>query len=61
MCFLFRFHYERMDELRMFLENEAFALCPVPLQFTLFDLQVKYLILHYLSFQRLCFAAYFRD
>ncbi|VDK71144.1 unnamed protein product [Litomosoides sigmodontis] len=34
-----RFHYERMDELRMFLENEAFALCPVPLQFTLFDLQ----------------------
>ncbi|VDN04147.1 unnamed protein product [Thelazia callipaeda] len=34
-----RFHQERMDELRMFLENEAFALCPVPLQFTLFDLQ----------------------
>uniref|UniRef100_A0A0R3RYK8 Vps54_N domain-containing protein n=1 Tax=Elaeophora elaphi TaxID=1147741 RepID=A0A0R3RYK8_9BILA len=34
-----RFHYERMDELRMFLENEAFAVCPVPLQFTLFDLQ----------------------
>ncbi|VDK76141.1 unnamed protein product [Onchocerca ochengi] len=34
-----RFHYERMDELRMFLENEVFALCPVPLQFTLFDLQ----------------------
>uniref|UniRef100_A0A915PU62 Syndetin n=1 Tax=Setaria digitata TaxID=48799 RepID=A0A915PU62_9BILA len=34
-----RFHYERMDELRMFLESEAFALCPVPLQFTLFDLQ----------------------
>ncbi|CAG9540717.1 unnamed protein product [Cercopithifilaria johnstoni] len=34
-----RFHYERMDELRMFLENEAFALCPIPLQFTLFDLQ----------------------
>ncbi|MCP9258907.1 hypothetical protein DINM_001377 [Dirofilaria immitis] len=34
-----RFHCERMDELHMFLENEAFALCPVPLQFTLFDLQ----------------------
>lgn len=34
-----RFHYDRMDELRMFLENEAFALCPVPLQFTLFDFQ----------------------
>ncbi|EFO24917.2 hypothetical protein LOAG_03569 [Loa loa] len=34
-----RFHCERIDELRMFLENEAFALCPVPLQFTLFDLQ----------------------
>ncbi|VDN92180.1 unnamed protein product [Brugia pahangi] len=41
-----RFHYDRMDELRMFLENEAFALCPVPLQFTLFDFQVKYLMLH---------------
>lgn len=34
-----RYHRERMDELRMFLENEAFALCPVPLQFTVFDLQ----------------------
>lgn len=47
--FLFRFHYERMDELRVFLENEAFALCPVPLQFTLFDLQVRYLMLHHCS------------
>ncbi|KAK0417574.1 hypothetical protein QR680_013088 [Steinernema hermaphroditum] len=34
-----RYHRERMEELRMFLENEAFALCPVPMQFTLFDLQ----------------------
>ncbi|TKR68429.1 hypothetical protein L596_024418 [Steinernema carpocapsae] len=34
-----RYHRERMDELRMFLENEVFALCPVPMQFTLFDLQ----------------------
>ncbi|KAH7726604.1 Protein VESA-1 [Aphelenchoides avenae] len=33
-----QYHRERMEELRMFLENEVFALCPVPLQFTLFDL-----------------------
>ncbi|CAD5208924.1 unnamed protein product [Bursaphelenchus xylophilus] len=33
-----RYHKNRMDELKMFLENEAFALCPVPLQFTFFDL-----------------------
>uniref|UniRef100_A0A914ED59 Coiled-coil domain-containing protein 132 n=1 Tax=Acrobeloides nanus TaxID=290746 RepID=A0A914ED59_9BILA len=34
-----RYHQERMEELKMFLENEVFTLCPVPLQFTLFDLQ----------------------
>ncbi|KAI6223637.1 Coiled-coil domain-containing protein [Aphelenchoides fujianensis] len=33
-----QYHRNRMEELRFFLENEAFALCPVPLQFTLFDL-----------------------
>ncbi|CAD5206190.1 unnamed protein product [Bursaphelenchus okinawaensis] len=33
-----RYHRNRMDELRMFLENEAFALCPIPIQFTFFDL-----------------------
>lgn len=38
--FFAQYHRERMEELRMFLENEAFALCPVPLQFTLFDFQV---------------------
>lgn len=36
-----RYHQERMEELKMFLENEVFTLCPVPLQFTLFDLQVS--------------------
>lgn len=40
--FFAQYHRERMEELRMFLENEAFALCPVPLQFTLFDFQVKF-------------------
>uniref|UniRef100_A0A158R3U5 Vps54_N domain-containing protein n=1 Tax=Syphacia muris TaxID=451379 RepID=A0A158R3U5_9BILA len=39
-----RYHYERMEEMKMFLENEAFALCPVPLQFTLFDLQEFYFL-----------------
>ncbi|VDP39390.1 unnamed protein product [Heligmosomoides polygyrus] len=34
-----RYHSERTDELRMFLENECFTLCPVPHQFTIFDLQ----------------------
>uniref|UniRef100_A0A8R1HSQ7 Syndetin n=1 Tax=Caenorhabditis japonica TaxID=281687 RepID=A0A8R1HSQ7_CAEJA len=34
-----RYHRERMDELAMFIENESFALCPVPMQFTIFDLQ----------------------
>lgn len=34
-----RYHRERMDELRMFIENEAFTLCPVSTQFTIFDLQ----------------------
>uniref|UniRef100_A0A914YYW9 Vacuolar protein sorting-associated protein 54 N-terminal domain-containing protein n=1 Tax=Panagrolaimus superbus TaxID=310955 RepID=A0A914YYW9_9BILA len=39
-CLYFgRYHRERMDELKMFLENEVFALCPVPVQFTLFELQ----------------------
>ncbi|KAI6222125.1 hypothetical protein M3Y95_00951200 [Aphelenchoides besseyi] len=33
-----QYHRNRMEELRFHLENEAFALCPVPLQFTLFDL-----------------------
>ncbi|KJH47326.1 hypothetical protein DICVIV_06575 [Dictyocaulus viviparus] len=28
-----------MEELRLFLENECFTLCPVPNQFTIFDLQ----------------------
>lgn len=39
-----RYHSERMEELKMFLENEAFALCPVPVQFTLFDLQEFYFL-----------------
>ncbi|KAI1728650.1 vacuolar-sorting protein 54, of GARP complex domain-containing protein [Ditylenchus destructor] len=33
-----RYHLERMEEMKMFLENEIFALCPVSVQFTLFDL-----------------------
>lgn len=35
------YHAQRMEEFRMFLEHEAFALCPVPLQFTCFDLPVS--------------------
>uniref|UniRef100_A0A7E4VMX7 Exocyst complex component Sec10 n=1 Tax=Panagrellus redivivus TaxID=6233 RepID=A0A7E4VMX7_PANRE len=39
-CMYFKqYHRERMDELRLFLENEVFAPCPVPASFTLFDLQ----------------------
>ncbi|KIH50493.1 hypothetical protein ANCDUO_19428, partial [Ancylostoma duodenale] len=34
-----RYHSERMEELRMFLENECFTICPVSQQFTIFDLQ----------------------
>ncbi|EGT34777.1 hypothetical protein CAEBREN_16532 [Caenorhabditis brenneri] len=34
-----RYHNERMEELAMFIENESFTLCPVPFQFTIFDLQ----------------------
>ncbi|UMM22725.1 hypothetical protein L5515_003798 [Caenorhabditis briggsae] len=34
-----RYHNERMEELSMFIENESFTLCPVPFQFTIFDLQ----------------------
>ncbi|VDL81783.1 unnamed protein product, partial [Nippostrongylus brasiliensis] len=37
--YFIRYHSERMEELRMFLENECFALCPIPHQFTIFDLQ----------------------
>lgn len=33
-----KYHSMRMEELNMFLEHEVFALCPVPLQFTFFDL-----------------------
>jgi hypothetical protein len=39
--FFAQYHNERMQELKMFMENEAFALCPVPLQFTLFDFPVR--------------------
>ncbi|CAJ0580644.1 unnamed protein product, partial [Mesorhabditis spiculigera] len=39
LTFFERFHAERLGELCMFLENEVFALCPVPYQFTIFDLQ----------------------
>ena len=39
-CLYFgRYHRERLDELKLFLENEIFTLCPVPANFTLFDLQ----------------------
>ncbi|KAE9556302.1 hypothetical protein FO519_000485 [Halicephalobus sp. NKZ332] len=39
-CLYFgRYHRERLDELKMFLESEVFTLCPVPANFTLFDLQ----------------------
>ncbi|PAV62132.1 hypothetical protein WR25_07528 isoform E [Diploscapter pachys] len=38
--YFLRYHRERMDELAMFLENEIFTLCPVPYQFTIFDLQI---------------------
>ena len=31
----------RMDELRMFLENEAWGLCPVKTTFKIVDLQVS--------------------
>ncbi|CAI2349765.1 unnamed protein product [Caenorhabditis sp. 36 PRJEB53466] len=34
-----RYHKERVEELAMFIENESFTLCPVPIQFTIFDLQ----------------------
>uniref|UniRef100_A0A1I7TM47 Vps54_N domain-containing protein n=1 Tax=Caenorhabditis tropicalis TaxID=1561998 RepID=A0A1I7TM47_9PELO len=34
-----RYHNERLEELLMFIENESFTLCPVPFQFTIFDLQ----------------------
>ncbi|GMR42942.1 hypothetical protein PMAYCL1PPCAC_13137 [Pristionchus mayeri] len=37
--FFARQHTEKMDELRMFVENEAFAICPLPPNFSLFDLQ----------------------
>ncbi|KAK6015831.1 hypothetical protein OSTOST_18696 [Ostertagia ostertagi] len=37
--YFIRYHSERMEELRMFLENECFTICPVPHQFTIFDLQ----------------------
>lgn len=35
-----RYHRDRLDELRMFLESEAWAQCPVNADFSLFDLQV---------------------
>ncbi|VDN50982.1 unnamed protein product [Dracunculus medinensis] len=34
-----RYHHDKMEELRMFLESEAFAPCPLPQRFTIFDLQ----------------------
>uniref|UniRef100_A0A914VCF5 Spindle pole body component n=1 Tax=Plectus sambesii TaxID=2011161 RepID=A0A914VCF5_9BILA len=34
-----RYHLDRLDELRMFLESEAWALCPVQSGFNVFELQ----------------------
>ncbi|CAI5446239.1 unnamed protein product [Caenorhabditis angaria] len=34
-----KYHRDRLDELIMFIENESFTLCPIPIQFTIFDLQ----------------------
>uniref|UniRef100_A0A915M255 Vacuolar protein sorting-associated protein 54 N-terminal domain-containing protein n=1 Tax=Meloidogyne javanica TaxID=6303 RepID=A0A915M255_MELJA len=36
--FFAHYHMERIDEIHMFLESETFTLCPVSVQFTLFDL-----------------------
>ena len=41
MIFFKHYHLERMDEIKMFLENETFTLCPVTVQFTIFDLPVS--------------------
>ena len=35
------YHRSRMDELRMFLENEGWELCPVKSSFSILQLQVK--------------------
>lgn len=37
-----RYHCEKMEELKMFLESEVFTPCPVKRQFTLFDLAVSF-------------------
>uniref|UniRef100_A0A1I8BUW3 Vps54_N domain-containing protein n=1 Tax=Meloidogyne hapla TaxID=6305 RepID=A0A1I8BUW3_MELHA len=39
--FFAHYHMERIDEIHMFLESETFTLCPVSIQFTLFDLPVS--------------------
>lgn len=36
-----RYHLEKMEEVKMFVESETFTLCPVSVQFTLFDLPVS--------------------
>ncbi|GMS89946.1 hypothetical protein PENTCL1PPCAC_12121, partial [Pristionchus entomophagus] len=46
--FFARQHAEKMEELKMFVENEAFAVCPVPQNFSLFDLQ-EFDFLHHQS------------
>ena len=38
----------RLDELRMFLENEGWELCPVKSTFTILQLQVSQYILHFI-------------
>ncbi|VDM63787.1 unnamed protein product [Angiostrongylus costaricensis] len=40
-AYFVHYHSERVEELRVFLENECFTLCPVPNQFTIFDLQSR--------------------
>uniref|UniRef100_A0A914L897 Vacuolar protein sorting-associated protein 54 N-terminal domain-containing protein n=1 Tax=Meloidogyne incognita TaxID=6306 RepID=A0A914L897_MELIC len=42
--FFAHYHLERIDEIHMFLESETFTLCPVSVQFTLFDLPVSLFI-----------------
>uniref|UniRef100_A0A0K0D962 Separase n=1 Tax=Angiostrongylus cantonensis TaxID=6313 RepID=A0A0K0D962_ANGCA len=42
-AYFVHYHLERVEELRVFLENECFTLCPVPNQFTIFDLQIAQL------------------
>lgn len=43
-CYFKSYHAQRLDELKIFMENEAWEICPVKPTFNVVQLQVEYVV-----------------